>query len=92
MRSEELEICDEAKGVVHWFGVSGDSFPDVHYLGAFDMGDTKESFDTAWNKHISHLWEQYPLILREDQAQGLAIDLLDALEELTQQRVRGEVE
>ena len=92
MRREELEICDEAKGVVHWFGVVAQAFPEVNYIGAVDMGQTIESFNAAWDEHLADGLDVYCLILREDQAQYFAINLLDALEDLTQQRVRGEVE
>ena len=88
----EIEMCDEAKGVVHWFGVFNQAFPDVDYIGAIDMGQTIESFNAAWDEHLSDKLDIYCMVLREDQAQHFAINILDALEELTQQRVRGEVE
>jgi hypothetical protein len=85
------EICEEAKGVVHWFGVINGAFPEPVHLGGFDMGETVESFNKAWDEHLSDALDVYHMVLREDQIQSFAIDILDALEELTQQRVRGEM-
>lgn len=85
------KLCEEASGVVHWFGVINGAFPEVVHLGGFDMGETVESFNAAWDKHLADALDVYHMILREDQIQSFAIDILDALEELTQQRVRGEV-
>ena len=87
------ELCDEAKGMVHWFGVSRKyHFPTVVYIGCFDMGETMESFDAAWNEYMYPVHDDYEIILREDQAQELAIELLDGIEQLTKQRVQGETE
>jgi len=87
------EICDEAKGMVHWFGVpNNDWFPSVKYIGGFDMGETGESFDSAWDKNLKPLLDNYVMVLREDQAQGLAIDLLDEIEALTKRNVQRETE
>ena len=84
------ELCDEAKGMVHWFGVSRNHFPQVVHIGGFDMGETVESFNEAWDKHIYPNLDDYEIILREDQAQDLAIELLDEIEQLTKRRVQGE--
>jgi hypothetical protein len=54
------------------------------------MGQTIESFNKAWDEHLADAVDVYHMVLREDQIQSFAIDILDRLEELTQQRVRGE--
>jgi hypothetical protein len=86
------KLCEEASGVVQWFGVIDGGFPEVVHIGGFDMGETVESFNKAWKEHLDDAFDVYHMILREDQIQSFAIDILRALEELTQQRVRGEVE
>ena len=85
------KLCEEASGVVQWFGVIDGGFPEVVHIGGFDMGETVESFNKAWKEHLDDAFDVYHMILREDQIQSFAIDILDALERLTQQRVRGEV-
>jgi len=86
------KLCEEASGVVQWFGVIDGGVPEVVHIGGFDMGETVESFNKAWKEHLDDAFDVYHMILREDQIQSFAIDILRALEELTQQRVRGEVE
>ena len=86
------KLCEEASGVVQWFGVIDGGFPEVVHIGGFDMGETVESFNKAWKEHLDDAFDVYHMILREDQIQSFAINILNALEELTQQRVRGEVE
>jgi len=86
------KLCEEASGVVQWFGVINGAFPEVVHIGGFDMGETVESFDKAWKKHLDDTLDVYHMVLREDQIQSFAIDILDALDELTKSRVLGEVE
>jgi hypothetical protein len=86
------KLCEEASGVVHWFGVIDGGFPEVVHIGGFDMGKTVESFDKAWKEHLDDAVEVYHMVLREDQIQSFAINILNALDKLTKQRVQGEIE
>jgi|DEB0MinimDraft_3_1074331.scaffolds.fasta_scaffold00672_3 hypothetical protein len=92
MNDDNEVLCEEARGVVHWFGVINGGFPEVVHIGGFDMGETVESFNKAWKEHLDDAFDVYHMILREDQIQSFAVDILDALDALTKQRVLGEVE
>lgn len=70
-------LCEEASGLVYWYGLTNNH--RVRFIGKYDMGDTKESFDAVWNKKIWPLSEKYIVFLREDQAEDLIYELESAL-------------